>query len=250
MWELWLSEYRWLVFHIWVSVFETSLRYDSAILHLLRILKWKMHPTQHIRKMYKLGILVQEYVSQCIWLLYCLHTKFGDVQKVKVGRREFAFSFSMNHSNLSAHMQEYSVKRMTAHTHWSSWSVELREWRAGLDWWRSERPGLILLHFLVEGQALKCSTPQYMMDNIPQGRGLDKCSPQERILEKKDFAELPLSWLVVRPPLRQRLHELLALQHPLDCSNHEDSRRRRRTCRIPCRQKPQWVWLLNEDKVR
>lgn len=116
----------------WVSVFETSLRYDSAILHLLRKLKWKMNPTQHIRKMYKLGILVQENVSQCIWLLYCLHTKFGDVQIVKVGRRVFAFSFSMNHSNLSGHMQEYNVKRMTAHTHWSSWSVGLREWRAGL----------------------------------------------------------------------------------------------------------------------
>lgn len=57
-----------------ISVFETSLPYDSAIIHLLRILKWKMHPTKHIRKMYKLGILVWENVSLCIWLLYCLQS--------------------------------------------------------------------------------------------------------------------------------------------------------------------------------
>lgn len=57
-----------------ISVFETSLPYDSAIIHLLRILKWKMYPTQHIRKMYKLGILVWENVSLCIWLLYCLQS--------------------------------------------------------------------------------------------------------------------------------------------------------------------------------
>ena len=52
-----------------------------------------------------------------VHLIVILFTKFGDVQKVKVGRRVFAFFFSMNHSNLSAHMLEYSVKHMTVHTH-------------------------------------------------------------------------------------------------------------------------------------
>ena len=65
----WLSEYSWPVFPLWVRSLS-----DSAIIHLHRILKWKMHPTQHIRKMYKLGILVWENVSLCIWLLYCLQS--------------------------------------------------------------------------------------------------------------------------------------------------------------------------------